>query len=48
MIRAQAPSAPKVAQAHYVIDNSGTLEALEQHAGAVWDALVARSRDEPA
>lgn len=45
MMRAQLPSAPKRAHAHFVIDNSGTLDALEERAGKVWDALIARSRE---
>lgn len=48
MIRAQAPPTPKRALADYVIDNSGTLDALEMRVHEVWDALVARSRTEPA
>lgn len=46
MMQAQAPSAPKRARADFVIDNSGTLDDLETRAGAVWDALVARTRQE--
>jgi dephospho-CoA kinase len=46
MMQAQAPSAPKRARADFVIDNSGTLDDLEARAGAVWDALVARTREE--
>lgn len=46
MIEAQAPSAPKRARADFVIENNGTLDALEARADAVWSALVARSREE--
>lgn len=46
MIEAQAPSAPKRARADFVIENNGTLDALEARADAVWDALVAQSREE--
>lgn len=46
MIEAQAPSAPKRARADFVIENNGTLDALEPRADAVWSALVARSREE--
>ncbi len=46
MMQAQAPPAPKRARADFVIDNSGTLDDLETRAGAVWDALVARTRQE--
>lgn len=48
MIQAQASSASKRARADHVIDNTGTLEALEERAGEVWEALVARSRTEQA
>lgn len=45
MMRAQLPSAPKRARADFVIDNSGTLDALEERADTVWDALLERSRE---
>lgn len=45
MMHAQAPSAQKRARADFVIDNNGTLDALEDRADAVWSALVARHRE---
>jgi len=51
VIRAQLPSALKRAKSHIVIDNDGTLEALEQRARALWETLrseAARRRAAPA
>ena len=51
VIRAQLPSALKRAKSHIVIDNDGTLKALEQRARAVWETLrseAARRRAAPA
>jgi dephospho-CoA kinase len=39
MIAAQMPAELKRARADYLIDNSGTLTALEQRVAEVWDAL---------
>jgi dephospho-CoA kinase len=39
VIRAQLPSELKRAKSHIVIDNDGTLEALERRARAVWETL---------
>lgn len=41
MIAAQAPSGPKRARSHFIIDNDGSPEALEQRADEVWRALSA-------
>jgi dephospho-CoA kinase len=43
MIEAQLPSAPKRARSDFVIDNAGSLAALESDASAVWKALLARA-----
>lgn len=43
MLAAQMPAALKRARADYVIDNDGTLAALEARVDAVWGALQARS-----
>jgi dephospho-CoA kinase len=39
VIRAQLPSGLKRAKSHIVIDNDGTLEALEKTARAAWETL---------
>jgi len=41
MIAAQAPSGPKRARSHFIIDNDGSPEALEARADEVWRALSA-------
>ena len=43
MVDAQMPSEDKRSRADYVIDNSGTLEQLEQRAEATWRQLTARA-----
>ena len=43
MIAAQMPSARKRARADYVIDNSGSLDALEAHVNEMWSAISARA-----
>jgi dephospho-CoA kinase len=43
MMAAQLPSATKRARSDYIIDNTGSLEALEHAAAAVWQALLARA-----
>jgi dephospho-CoA kinase len=40
MIAAQMPSDLKRARADYVIENSGTMEDLEEEVNRVWDAIV--------
>lgn len=40
MIASQMPSDLKRARADYVIENSGTLEDLEEEVNRVWDAIV--------
>jgi dephospho-CoA kinase len=40
---AQLSSVSKRPRSDYIIDNIGTLDALEQSAGAVWQALRARA-----
>lgn len=40
MIASQMPSDLKRARADYVIENSGTLEALEDEVSRVWDAIA--------
>lgn len=40
MIASQMPSDLKRARADYVIENSGTLEGLEDEVNRVWDAIV--------
>lgn len=44
MLAAQLPSERKRRRSHFVIDNDGTLEALEPHARAVFEALERRAR----
>lgn len=44
LIAAQLPAASKRARSHYVIENDGTLEQLQQRAREVWDALLAEAR----
>jgi dephospho-CoA kinase len=41
MVAAQMPAARKRAQATHVLDNAGTLDALERDAAALWDAIAA-------
>ena len=43
MVDAQMPSEQKRSVADYVIDNSGTLEQLEQRADETWRQLTARA-----
>ena len=43
MIDAQMPSEQKRSSSAYIIDNSGTLEQLEQRAQEVWHQLTARA-----
>ncbi len=43
VIRAQAPSGPKRARSHIVIDNDGTREALKGKARAAWETLRAQA-----
>jgi dephospho-CoA kinase len=47
MIRAQIPSEVKRARADIVIDNTGTLEALDQGARAAWEELLRRAPRHP-
>jgi dephospho-CoA kinase len=42
MIAAQMPAEQKRTRAHYVIENGGTLEDLEETAGRVWAEIEAR------
>ena len=44
LIAAQLAAASKRARSHYVIENDGTLEQLEQRSREVWDALLAEAR----
>lgn len=43
LLAAQHPSGPKRARSDYVIDNAGSLDALEAAAREVWDELLARA-----
>lgn len=43
MVDAQMPSEQKQDRADYIIDNSGTLDQVEQHAEEVWRQLTARA-----
>jgi dephospho-CoA kinase len=43
LLAAQHPSGPKRARSTYVIDNAGSLGALETSARGVWDELLARA-----
>ena len=43
LLAAQQPAAEKRARSDFVIENTGDLAALEQAAGAVWEALLARA-----
>jgi dephospho-CoA kinase len=45
MVDAQMPSEQKKERADYIIDNSGTLEQLEQDAEEVWRQLTARASE---
>jgi dephospho-CoA kinase len=38
-VRSQADEREKARRAHFVIENTGTLEDLEARARAVWDAI---------
>ena len=44
LIAAQLPAASKRSRSHYVIENDGTLEQLQQRSREVWDALLAEAR----
>ena len=41
LIAAQAPTGPKRARSHFIIENDGTVEELERRADEVWRALTA-------
>jgi dephospho-CoA kinase len=43
LMAAQLPSHAKRARSDYIIDNAGTMEALEHSAESVWKALLARA-----
>jgi dephospho-CoA kinase len=43
LMAAQLPSATKRAHSDYIIDNAGSLEALERSAASVWQALLSRA-----
>jgi dephospho-CoA kinase len=43
MMNSQQPALPKRAKSDFVIDNDGTLEALEAKARAVWNELERRA-----
>lgn len=43
LMAAQLPSASKRARSDYIIENAGSLEALERSAASVWQALLARA-----
>jgi dephospho-CoA kinase len=43
LMAAQLSSATKRSRSDFVIDNTGSLEALEQSAGEVWHAMLARA-----
>lgn len=45
MIAAQMPAELKRARSDFIIDNAGTLEALEARAVEVWDALTELARE---
>lgn len=45
MIAAQMPAALKRARADFVVENSGSLDALAERAGEVWLALESEARD---
>ena len=47
MIRAQIPSDVKRSRADIVIDNSGTIEQLDEAARAAWEALLSRPARHP-
>lgn len=44
MIAAQMPSAAKRERSHYVLENSGTREALDAQVDALWPTLLAEAR----
>jgi dephospho-CoA kinase len=43
LMAAQLPSATKRSRSDYIIDNDGSVEALEHSAASVWQALLARA-----
>ncbi|HZA99168.1 MAG TPA: dephospho-CoA kinase [Gemmatimonadales bacterium] len=43
LMASQLPSATKRARSDYIIDNTGSLEALEHSAASVWQAMLARA-----
>ncbi|HEX6433234.1 MAG TPA: dephospho-CoA kinase [Gemmatimonadales bacterium] len=43
LMASQLPSATKRARSDYIIDNAGSLEALEHSAASVWQAMLARA-----
>jgi dephospho-CoA kinase len=43
LMAAQLPSPSKRARSDYIIDNDGSLEALERSAASVWQAMLARA-----
>ncbi|HWA40022.1 MAG TPA: hypothetical protein VG712_00320, partial [Gemmatimonadales bacterium] len=47
MLRAQIPSAVKRARADLIIDNDGTLDALERAAQQTWAELLRRALPHP-
>ena len=43
LMAAQVPSASKRERSDYIIDNAGSLEALERAAASVWQAMLSRA-----
>jgi dephospho-CoA kinase len=43
LMASQIPSATKRARSDYIIDNTGSLEALEHSAASVWQAMLSRA-----
>lgn len=43
LMASQLPSTTKRARSDYIIDNTGSLEALEHSAASVWQAMLARA-----